>query len=304
MRAFVWEFFVFGLKEARSCVFAASFFALLFVSRYLPLYGLPRYDFLCLAALLLQAGLLLTRIESFEEVLVLCAYHILGLTLELFKTHPAVAAWSYPEFAYLKLGTVPLYSGFMYAAVASYMCQAWRVLRLELVHYPSYRWSIPLATAVYLNFFSNHFLPDLRWVLLVPAIVVVFWRTRVTFVVTEKRRSMPLLLSFVLIGFFVWLAENITTFLGAYQYPQQRSGWQSVSLGIYTSWALLVIVSFMIVAELKHASDRRRINRSAAARAQVVVPGYEPLISNSTSRLSPRKRASKNFKQPHIPRMG
>jgi uncharacterized membrane protein YoaT (DUF817 family) len=271
MRSFVWEFFVFGLKQARSCVFAASFFGLLFLSRYLPLHGLPRYDFLCIAAVLLQVILVVTRIETLEEVFVLCAFHALGLTLELFKTHPTVAAWSYPEAAYLKLGTVPLYSGFMYAAVASYMCQAWRVLRLELVHYPSYKLSIPLCAAVYLNFFTNHFLPDARWILLVPAIVVVFWRTRVNFVVTDKRRSMPLLLSFVLIGFFVWIAENVTTFLGAYRYPQQRTGWQAVSLGIYTSWALMVIISFMIVAELKYMRERRKVYLQTP-RAQTATP--------------------------------
>ncbi len=258
MRSFLWEFFVFGLKQARACIFAASFFGLLFLSRYLPLFGLPRYDFLCIAAILLQVVLFLTRVESLEEVLVLCAFHALGLTLELFKTQPGVASWAYPEDAYLKLGTVPLYSGFMYAAVASYMCQSWRLLRLELVNYPSYKLSIPLCAAVYLNFFTNHYLPDVRWVLLVPAIVVVFWRTRVTFLVTDRRHKMPLLLSFVLIAFFVWLAENITTFLGAYVYPQQRSGWQHVSLGIFSSWALMVIISFMIVAELKHMRERRK----------------------------------------------
>jgi uncharacterized membrane protein YoaT (DUF817 family) len=261
MRSFAWEFFVFGLKQARSCVFAGSFFALLFLSRFLPLFGVPRYDFLCIAAIVLQLALLLTRIESVEEVLVLTAFHILGLTLELFKTHPAIASWSYPEAAYLKIGTVPLYSGFMYAAVASYMCQAWRVLRLELVRYPSYKLSIPLGVAIYANFFVNHFVPDWRWpfrLLLLAAVGVVFWRTRVMFVVTKKCRAMPLIASFVLIGFFVWLAENITTFLGAYVYPEQRVGWRAVSAGIFASWALMVIVSFMIVAELKHMRERRK----------------------------------------------
>ena len=30
------------------------------------------------------------------------------------------------------IGTVPLFSGFMYAAVGSYIAQAWRILKLEL----------------------------------------------------------------------------------------------------------------------------------------------------------------------------
>jgi uncharacterized membrane protein YoaT (DUF817 family) len=267
MRSFLWEFFVFGLKQARCCVFAGSFFALLLLSRYLPLFGLPRYDFLCIAAILLQAVLLLARIETLEEVLVLTAFHILGVTLELFKTHPAIGSWCYPEAAYLKIGTVPLYSGFMYAAVASYMCQAWRILRLELVNYPSYRLSIPLSAAIYLNFFVNHFMPDWRWplrLLLLAAVGLVFWRTRVNFVVTTKQRTMPLIASFVLIGFFVWFAENITTFLGAYVYPEQRTGWRAVSSGIFAAWALMVIVSFMIVADLKHMRERRKLLATAS----------------------------------------
>jgi uncharacterized membrane protein YoaT (DUF817 family) len=84
-RAFLWEFFIFGLKEARSCIFAGSFFAVLLLSKYIPLFGLPRYDFICIAALVLQAVLLWTRIESKDEALVLCAFHVLGLLLELFN---------------------------------------------------------------------------------------------------------------------------------------------------------------------------------------------------------------------------
>src|SRR5262249_46599380 len=171
----------------------------------IPLFGLPRYDFICLAALILQAVLLWTRIESKDEALVLCAFHVLGLLLELFKTHPAIGSWSYPEEGYLKIGWAPIYSGFMYAAIASYMCQAWRVLELDLVRYPSYWLSVPLSVAIYLNFFTNQFVSDVRWPLMA-GVVLVFWRTQVRFTVTDRQRSMPLVLSFALIGFFIWIA--------------------------------------------------------------------------------------------------
>ncbi|MCB1559633.1 MAG: DUF817 family protein, partial [Xanthomonadales bacterium] len=46
IREFVW----FGLKETRSCLFAGGFFAILALSKWLPLGDLPRYDFLLLAA--------------------------------------------------------------------------------------------------------------------------------------------------------------------------------------------------------------------------------------------------------------
>ncbi len=62
---------------------------------------------------------------------------------------------------------------------------------------------------------------------------------------------MPLSLSFVLIGFFIWIAENIATFFGAWEYPNQTEAWSLVHLGKVSSWLLLVIVSFLIVATLK-----------------------------------------------------
>ncbi len=268
MRAFLWEFWLFGVKQARACVFAGSFFVLLLLSRYLPLGGLARYDFLVLAALGIQAVLLATRIESKEEAVVLCAFHALGFVLESFKTHPAVASWAYPEDSLFRVGTVPLYSGFMYAAVASYMCQSWRLLGLELEHYPSYRWSVPLGALIYANFFAHHFWFDLHW-LLIAAVFVVFWNTKVHFTPWRQRRTMPLTLSFALIGFFIWVAENVSTYLGAWVYPGQRAGWHVVSPAILSSWFLLVIVSFIIVADLKHV---RRGRFQALFRSRTPLP--------------------------------
>ncbi|MDR6226802.1 uncharacterized membrane protein YoaT (DUF817 family) [Desmospora profundinema] len=68
---------------------------------------------------------------------------------------------------------------------------------------------------------------------------------------------MPLALSFIFIGFFIWIAENIATFLGAWQYPNQQDVWSWVHLGKISSWFLLVIISFVIVAQLKHLKESR-----------------------------------------------
>ena len=252
------EFLVFGLKEARACIFAGSFMAVLVISSWIPLGPIPRYDFILFAAIAIQIALLAGKIESKAEACTLCLFHIIGLCLELFKTHPSVNSWSYPEDAYSKLGTVPLYSGFMYAAVASYMCQAWRIFDLKLEKYPP-RWiTIALCLAIYGNFFANHFVPDARLVL-IPLVLIVFCRTRVRFVVWKGReRRMPLVLSFFLIGFFVWVAENFSTFFGAWVYPNQQSGWQAVEWQKVSSWFHLVIISFVIVADLKHWRDDRR----------------------------------------------
>lgn len=261
MRAAAGEFLVFGLKEARACIFAGTFLALLLVSKQLPLGPVPRYDFLFLSAVLLQFVLLATRIETLDEVLVLCAFHAVGMGLELFKTNPAIGSWSYPEPAFFKLGTVPLYSGFMYASVASYMCQAWRIFQLKLTQYPSYWLSAPLGAAIYANFFTHHFGPDLRW-WLIGTVFLVFGRTTVHFTVTTPRRRMPIVLSFALIGFFIWIAENIATFFGAWVYPQQTHAWQPVDWRIMSSWFLLTIISFILVADLKHVRDGWRTARS------------------------------------------
>lgn len=251
LRPLAHEFLVFGLKEARSCVFAGSFFALLFLSNHIPLFGFARYDFLFLSALTLQLILLATKIETWDEVKTIFLFHIIGTGLELFKTHPDVGSWSYPEASFFKIGTVPLFAGFMYAAVGSYIAQAWRIFKLELEEAPNYTATLILGIAIYANFFANHFIPDMR-LLLIPAIFVLFGRTRVLFTVTKTRRSMPLALALCLIAFFIWIAENLSTFWGAWQYPDQIHVWSAVSTNKITSWFLMVIISFITVAYLKH----------------------------------------------------
>lgn len=69
---------------------------------------------------------------------------------------------------------------------------------------------------------------------------------------------MPMTVAFVLIGFFVWVAENIATYYGAWQYPNQSGGWHPVSLAKISSWSLLVVFSFLIVAQLKHVKELRK----------------------------------------------
>ena len=255
--AYLYEFIVFGIKEARACVFAGSFFAILFLSNHIPLFGLHRYDFLFLSALALQIILYLTRIETWDEIKTIFLFHMVGTALELFKTHPSVGSWSYPEEAVFRIATVPLFSGFMYAAVGSYIAQAWQILKLELEEPPKHAAMVGLGTLIYANFFANHFIPDMR-LLLIPAVFLLFARTRVTFIVTHARRSMPLALGFCLTAFFIWIAENLSTFWGAWQYPNQVHVWDVVSTNKITSWFLMVIISFIIVAYLKHYKTRSR----------------------------------------------
>lgn len=250
MQSFLREFVWFGMLQARACIFAGSFFMVLLVSQWWPESSLTRYDFLCLAAMAIQVVLIRSGIETVHEVMVLGVFHALGILLELFKTHPGIGSWNYPEAGFLKLGGVPLYSGFMYAAVASYLCQAWRLFRLELRGLPPVWMTLPLAVAIYGNFFVHHFWIDVRWWLMA-VVLIVYSRTMVDFTVLKQQRTMPLVLSFFLIGFFIWVAENVSTFGRAWVYPDQLGGWKMVGWNKITSWFLLVIVSFIIVAFLK-----------------------------------------------------
>lgn len=247
----VWEFIVFGAKEARACIFAGSFFALLFLSNHIPLFGFARYDFLLLSAIALQIILFATKIETWDEVKTIFLFHIVGTILELFKTSALVGSWSYPEEAFFKIATVPLFAGFMYAAVGSYIAQAWRIFKLELKEPPNYLATLALGILIYLNFFTNYFLPDFR-LILIPAVFLLFARTTVYFTVIQTKRRMPLALAFCLIAFFIWIAENLSTFWGAWQYPNQVHVWNAVSTNKITSWFLMVIISFILVAYLKH----------------------------------------------------
>ena len=102
-----------------------------------------------------------------------------------------------------------------------------------------------------MNFFSHHYIGDYRWYLAAFALGL-YARTTVYFTPYDRTRKMPLLLAFVLIGFFIWLAENISTFAGIWQYPNQIGAWSLVHISKWSSWAMLVMMTFVIVANLKH----------------------------------------------------
>ncbi|GKV56507.1 hypothetical protein NCCP2222_24540 [Sporosarcina sp. NCCP-2222] len=243
----------FGWEQAMSCLFPVVIFGSLAATQVIPLPFLPRYDWLLLIFLLMQWWMVRSGLETKDELKVITLFHLIGLALEIFKVN--MGSWSYPEEGYFKILGVPLYSGFMYASVASYLCQAWRRLDVKLVKWPPSFLVIPLGAAIYLNFFTHHFWVDIRW-WLAALVIVVFWRSWVTYEVNRVQYRMPIALSFILIGFFIWVAENIATFFGAWQYPNQTEAWSLVHLGKVSSWLLLVIVSFLIVATLKQTKAK------------------------------------------------
>lgn len=243
----------FGWQQALSCIFPVVIFASLAITQWIPLPWLPRYDWLLIICLAMQIWMVRSGLETRDELKVITVFHLIGLALEIFKVH--MGSWSYPQEGWTKVFGVPLYSGFMYASVASYLCQAWRRLKVNLIHWPPQWLVVPLAASIYLNFFVHHFWVDIRW-WLSALVIIVFWRTTVTYEVGGHRYRMPVVLSFALIGFFIWIAENIATFFRAWEYPNQSGAWRLVHFGKISSWLLLVIVSFLIVASLKRVKEK------------------------------------------------
>lgn len=252
---FVLEFFYFGIKEARACLFVGLFFAAVFLVPRAGIAGMPRYDVLLLVAVLIQGWMVWSKLETMDELKAIMVFHLVGFVLEVFKTSAGIKSWAYPDFAYTKVLGVPLFSGFMYAAVGSYIIQAWRLLEIRIIHHPPYWMAVLIALAIYANFFTHHYIGDYRWYIAACALGL-YARATVVFRPLDRERRMPLLLAFVLIGFFIWLAENISTFYGVWKYPNQLGAWSAVHVGKWSSWSLLVIMTFTIVANLKHIKER------------------------------------------------
>lgn len=151
----------FGWLEARACAFALVIFAGLAVSSRVPL-PVARYDALLAYGIAATLAFWALRLETGREVLGTLAFHVTGLAFEMVKVR--LGSWEYPDDAWTKIGGVPLYSGFMYAAVGSYIARAWRLMDLRLTRYRPWPTAV-LAVLVYANFITHHVIADLRLLL-------------------------------------------------------------------------------------------------------------------------------------------
>jgi uncharacterized membrane protein YoaT (DUF817 family) len=243
-RSGLYELSAFGLHCALACVFPVAIFAALAALRVVP----HRYDLMLVICLGVQVWMVKAGLETKDEAKVITLFHLLGLAMEIHKVR--IGSWAYPDEAWTKVCGVPLYSGFMYASVASFMCQAWRRLRLRFDAWPARGAALAIAALLYANFMTNHWIHDLRWPLVFVTFVV-FRKTVVRFTAYARERSMPMMLAFFLIALFVWFGEQIGTYLGAWRYPSQMVAWHPVDVGKLSSWFCLVIVSLVLVGELK-----------------------------------------------------
>lgn len=249
MREYLSELWHFLLANAKASAFGAFLLAIFLITEVISVPYLSRYDTIFLLALGYQLVALLFRFERPREFLVILLFHLLATGMELFKTHPAIGSWTYPGMAgvIFALATVPLFTGFLYSAVGSYISRAFIYLKLSYTHFPAQIHLWILAISIYLNFFTHHFIYDIR-ILLFGYAVLLFWRTNVQFQVYTKVRSMPFLITALLTSFAVWIAENIGTFTSIWLYPSQLVNWHPVSLSKLGSWYLLLILSFALVS--------------------------------------------------------
>ena len=248
------ELLYFGFKQAYACLFGGALLFAILLTRLFWHQDWPvgRYDFLFVYALSIQALFIILKLESFEEVKVIFLFHAVGTVMEIFKTH--MGCWAYPEDNLIRIAGVPLFSGFMYSAVGSYIARVWRIFSFRFENYPKLPYTILLCALIYINFFTHHYIIDLRPLLFLFTFFI-FFRTRIYFKPDQTYFYMPLLVGWVLVALFIWIAENFGTFGHIWIYPSQRAAWHFVPVAKMGSWFLLMIISFVLVTLVHRDRD-------------------------------------------------
>jgi len=247
-RTFLWEFWLFGLKQASASLFGGFLLAMILITKFwYPLEGyLYRYDFLLICAVGFQLCLLAFRLETVREAVVILLFHLVATGMEVFKTSDAIQSWSYPGEFRVGIGHVPLFAGFMYSAVGSYLAKVSHLFEFHYNYYPPQKWSVLFVAAIYLNFFTHHFFYDARTPLLIGS-VLLFGKSWVHFRMDRVHRQMPLLIGCLLVALFIWFAENIATYCKIWVYPSQNGIWEMVPFSKLIAWYLLMLLSFVLV---------------------------------------------------------
>jgi len=238
----------FVVLQARAAVFGIGILALILVTSAVwsdewPIY---RSDFIFVTVVLAQVWLLATGRETGREAGVIAVFHVVGVAMEVFKT--AIGSWHYPEPAFFAIGNVPLFTGFMYSAVGSYIARFWRLSDMRLERAPPLWAAMLLGAAIYANFYTHHYVVDIRLGLFA-AIVLLYGATMARFGSRsgEGGIRVPLLAFFALASVLIYIAENIGSITGTWLYPSQEAGWRPVPPGKLGAWFLLMTISFVLV---------------------------------------------------------
>ena len=110
----------------------------------------------------IQFFMLYFGLETKEEARIIFVFHIVGTIMEIFKT--AKGSWIYPEPSLIRIGGVPLFTGFMYAAVGSYLARVWKLFNFQFKCHPSVQSLSLLAIAIYINFFTAFLFEQIKCV--------------------------------------------------------------------------------------------------------------------------------------------
>jgi uncharacterized membrane protein YoaT (DUF817 family) len=268
---------LFVLKQGWACLFGGLLLLAIIATKLVwqPGWPVPRYDALFVFALGTQVLFLWTRLETWEEARVILLFHLTGTAMEWFKV--GAGSWTYPEPGLFKLYDVPLFSGFMYAAVGSYLARVIRIFDMRFAPYPPFRMTLLLAAAIYVNFFAHHFTVDIR-VPLFAATVILYARTRIWFRIDRRDFWMPLPLAALLSSLALWVAENVGTATGTWLYNGQLPG-QMVNLAKLGSWYLLLYMAFVTVTLVTRRALYPQAPvpvRSGPATRQSLPPAPEP----------------------------
>jgi uncharacterized membrane protein YoaT (DUF817 family) len=249
VRTFLREFWLFGIKQASACLFGGYLLAMILLTKLWYPFGdsLYRNDFLFLSAVVFQIALLFFKLETLKEAVVILVFHLVAMWMEVFKTSDGIGSWNYPGEFRIGVGNVPMFAGFMYSAVGSYIARTWRLFDFRFEKYPPLWSTWVLMLLIYANFFSCHYIFDIRYYLVLLTLVL-YGRTTVHFKVDKVHRYMPSVLSGFLAATFIWFAENISTYAGIWLYPNQRLEWEMVSPMKLVAWYLLIFVSGVIVS--------------------------------------------------------
>lgn len=234
---------------AMSAAIFAILLLLAFVVSYQmswPIGGIYRYDALLIYALLIQAALIYWKLEIPREVVVIAVFHLMAMLMELFLTSPAIGSWHYGEAGVMRIANVPLFAGFMYSAVGSFLARGLRVFQASFSHMPRIGWLAVLAILSYANFFVQHFLIDSRNGLFVLSIIL-FFKTTMQFQLNQHVYRVYFLPVLLFLAGLVWLAENIATYNNIWRYPSQVETWHIVGVGKLGSWYLLLTLSLVLV---------------------------------------------------------
>lgn len=271
-------FVMFGLKQGWAALFGGLLLAAIIGTKLIwqDDWPLQRYDALFLIAVGLQAVFLCFKLETWEEARVILLFHITGTAMEFFKVN--AGSWAYPEPGFFKILGVPMFSGFMYASVGSYIARVIRIFDMRFAPYPPFWITGLLAVAIYVNFFAHHFLPDIR-ILLFIATIVIFARTRIWFWISDRAYWMPLPLAAFFSSLALWIAENVGTATGTWIYSGQLPG-QAVSYAKIGSWYLLLYVAFATVTLV----SRKALSSVALSKNDVL---RESLAKQGTSAKAP-----------------